>query len=111
MSTYVERRKAKNLFYSQPEGPRDQQDINRFISVYGGSSEIIDFIGDSGRTLELLWELVTAHCGAVTFEYTIGACIVSAPRHGFRVTGRTIGRALAELFIEVIKREAETEKL
>lgn len=109
--TYVEQLKARNLFYAEPAGPKDQQDINRFISVYGGSKEVIDFIGDSRRTLELLWELVTAHCGAVTFEYTIGACIVSAPRKGFRVTGSTIGWALAELFIEVMKREAETEKL
>lgn len=110
--TYVESLKARNLFYAQPEGPKDWQDINRFISVHCGSAETLDFIHDGGRTLELLWELVTSK-GCVTFEYTIGACIVTGGgKHGapaIRVTGGTVGRALANLFIEYLRREA-TEK-
>lgn len=108
--TYVESLKKKNLFYAEPNGPRDGDDINRFISVYGGSEEIIDFIGNGDRTLELLWELVTAKCGSVKFEYTIGACIVTGGgNHGtpqIRTTGNSIGRALANLFIEYMRLEA-----
>ena len=104
-------KKMKNLFYVKPDGPQDWREINEWISTYGGSKETIDFIGNSDRTLELLWELVTAKCGCVTFEYTIGACIVTGGgKHGqpsVKVTAGTVGRALANLFLEYMKREAQ----
>lgn len=100
----------KNLFYANLDGPQDWQEINRWISTYGGSQEIIDFIGNSDRTLELLWELVTAKCGRVAFEYTIGLCLVTGGgKHGapeVKASGDTIGRALANLFLEYMRREA-----
>lgn len=107
---YVTRQKMKNLFYANPDGPQDWQEINRWISTYGGSQEIIDFIGNSDRTLELLWELVTAKCGRVAFEYTIGLCLVTGGgKHGapeVKASGDTIGRALANLFLEYMRRES-----
>lgn len=101
----------RNLFNEEKLSYLTEADINRYIRVYGNlaADSPVDFIHDPARTLELIWEIVTAKAGSVRFGYTLGSagCLVWAGKHDeYRARADTIGRAVANLFIEIIRSEA-----